>query len=233
MKSYEVPACFALLSVSLLAGCAGTSSIGSGGGGEAGAALGMGGSDPAAEGGAGGVGAASSGEECKVDIDCLGKGELCKPCADGGFACSSYCSAGKCLATPGTCPAKCNSDSQCTVHDKSCIDCADGQQRCPQSTCQMGVCQTSKPVCAPDLCQTAMDCGAPPPNCVPCTDGSCAIYDCLGKQCALTCPKSSLGCQTADDCRALSDGPCTLCLNDKCAVPACLDNACQLVCPIP
>src|SRR4051812_27927512 len=145
MKTHEVSAWVALLNVSLLASCGGTSSIGSGAGGETSVAL----------------GGAKTGGSAGTSVDATGG-------SDTGAAGDGQAAAGM----PG----------------------AGG---------------------ASNMCQTATDCGAPPPNCLPCTDGSCATYDCVGKHCALTCLKSSLACEAMDDCRALGDGPCTKCLNDK------------------
>lgn len=95
-----------------------------------------------------------------------------------------------------------------------------------------GVCTTEQLFCGATACESKSDCGEPPPDCTPCSDGSCATFDCLGKRCALACPpNAALVCKLAADCPAIP-GECESCPNGKCALPTCLDNTCQLVCPV-
>ncbi|HEX2670241.1 MAG TPA: hypothetical protein VHM25_05185 [Polyangiaceae bacterium] len=245
---------------------------GRGGTTSAGGATGRGGTTSA-----GGIsaGGATSVRLCKYDIECLGFGDECQPCADGGYACDSFCVNGACVSKPAGCPSTCASDAECVVHDSACVSCDDGEH-CPTSTCQMGVCRSSKPVCGiPDncvgytcgypckLCDAAngctedytafcngegvcqagptncgstkcmsnSDCGAPPPTCSPCGDGSCATFGCFDNECKLSCTGAPPICKYAEECASLGT-ECKLCPSGKCAVPACIQNGCALVCPL-
>ena len=222
------------------------------------------------------VGGETSVRLCKYDIECLGFGDECQPCAEGGYACDSFCVNGSCVSKKSGCPSTCTSDAECTVNDFACITCDDGQH-CTTSNCQMGVCRTSKlacgmptscvgvscgapcqvcdatngclewnatfcdddGVCAPSgsftcgvaKCMSNADCGAPPPTCSPCGDGSCATYGCFSNECKLTCGSGNSFCKYAEECTSLGT-ECKMCPSGKCAVPACIQNGCALVCPL-
>src|SRR6185369_10098181 len=195
MKS-SILGCAVLLSSTLLVACGGVSNIGSSAGGSSNS--GRGGFEPfggfngegasgAANGPTGGysAGASSAGTGadtgtggeaevrlCKYDVECVGFGD-CEQCAEGGYACDSFCVNGNCISKPAGCPATCASDEECVIHDLSCISCDDGQ-RCTTSNCQMGVCRTAKPVCGTPTSCTGVSCGLP---CQVCDASGCAEWN--------------------------------------------------------
>ena len=84
----------------------------------------------------------------------------------------------------------------------------------------------------PGMCETAMDCGSAPPNCVACGNNTCAAFDCLQGKCVFTCPPDpDPQCKVSEDCPAM-DAVCKLCPSGECAVQACLQGSCELVCPL-
>lgn len=253
MKSSKVVGWVALVNMSMLLACGGASSIGSSAeagtsaGGSKGGAADMGGGNTAGKsfGGVPGTGempvaGASSGIECRSDIDCPGSGEDCQMCPDGTAACTrTYCevSKGQCYTSgSSTCGAQCASDADCPP--LSCTGCRDGSQACATRQCLMGICRETAPAgCDAGMgmgtCQSSADCGSPPPICKHCVDGSCAAFDCVGNQCDWNCPLSRLQCNFTEDCPLFKLSQCTtLCPNEQCAVVACIQNACELVCPI-
>jgi hypothetical protein len=167
--------------------------------------------------------------QCSTDQEC---GLPCVECSPGHKACAqSTCKLGVCQTSKPICETQsCDGlgcGTPCTVCDGK-GGCQTGLSFCNAD----GKCEVGPPNCAPSMCATAMDCGTPPPICQPCTDGSCARFDCVGNQCAFACPSgAALQCKYTEDCPAQS-GPCTPCPSGKCAVQACLTNACQLVCPV-
>jgi hypothetical protein len=77
-----------------------------------------------------------------------------------------------------------------------------------------------------------MDCGEPPPKCVPCGNNTCAGFDCIQGKCAFTCPPNpEPQCKTSEECPPLGE-ICKECPNGKCAIPVCILASCNLVCPL-
>ena len=89
------------------------------------------------------------------------------------------------------------------------------------------------PQCGIDQCKTANDCGAAPPKCVECANGTCASFECLENKCVFACPSNpEPECKVSEDCAAL-DVECKTCESGKCAIPACIKGSCELVCALP
>ena len=172
--------------------------------------------------------------KCATDKDCPVPDLPCTLCMDGSKACpASDCVKGQCQTSiPGcgtidpckglACGAECKPcgpDGACDVMQASYCS-ADGK------------CQPSLPQCAePGMCMTKMDCGTPPPNCVPCGNETCATLDCIHGSCVFACPANpEPQCKVTEDCPVRE--VCKMCPSGKCAVPACLQNTCELVCPL-
>lgn len=171
--------------------------------------------------------------KCVEDTDCPASELACADCGDGTRACpTSQCRAGRCEVTyPG-----CNGYEPCTgrVCGYICSPCPDGS--CSSSVLSFcngrGQCRPGPENCNQNSCATKQDCGTAPPECVPCVDGSCAIFDCRNNACALACPGSALQCKHTDDCLTAFDPRCQPCQGGQCAVPVCYQGACQLACPL-
>jgi len=171
--------------------------------------------------------------KCMADSDCPTPDLACTECGDGTRVCPvAECRTGFCeVSYPG-----CKGVDPCMGREcgQECQSCADGMcDAAVGSYCNSaGKCQPGAPSCGQNKCQTTMDCGTPPPVCIPCVDGSCASFDCVNNKCAMNCPLSNLQCKYTDECLNFFDGQCKMCPNGMCALPACLQNACQLVCPL-
>lgn len=172
---------------------------------------------------------------CMTDKDCPVPLVACTMCADGSSSCpTSQCIKGSCQTSiPGCggydpckglgCGAECKPclDGMCDVANQLNYCNADGK-------CQPGV-----PQCAdPTECKTVMDCGAPPPKCIPCGNDTCATFDCIKGSCVFACPPNpNPQCKTSEECPVIGD-QCKMCQSGKCAVNACLQGSCELVCPL-
>jgi hypothetical protein len=172
--------------------------------------------------------------KCAADQDCPVPDLACTDCGDGSRACpTSECRMGFCqVSYPGCMGFDPCKGRECGHECKSCPP----DSKCDASVLSFcndaGQCQPGPPSCGQNKCQTAMDCGTPPPICTPCVDGTCAAFDCVNNTCAWNCPTSSLQCKYTDECLGYFDGQCTPCPNGECAVPACIQNSCELVCPV-
>jgi hypothetical protein len=95
-----------------------------------------------------------------------------------------------------------------------------------------GKCVAGLPTCTdPGMCKTAMDCGTPPPKCVPCANDTCATFDCIQGSCVFACPPNPTPeCMTSEDCPMLDS--CKMCPGNQCAVEACIKGSCAPVCPL-
>jgi len=172
--------------------------------------------------------------KCATDTDCpVDTG--CAVCGDGSLACpTAQCLMGQCQTTIAGCG---NTDPcsglACGAECKSCGP--DGVCDTMQlSYCSAeGKCQPGLPQCADaNVCKTPMDCGAPPPKCVPCGNDTCATFDCIHGACVFACPPNpDPQCKITEDCPAI-DAVCKMCPNGKCAVEACLQGSCELVCAL-
>src|SRR4051812_2043803 len=168
---------------------------------------------------------------CLQDADCPTVNLPCTDCGDGTSACAiGECKSGFCeVSYPG-----CEGSDPCEGREcgYDCTPCVNGD--CSASVMSFcndaGKCQPGAPACGQQKCRTATDCSTPPPGCTPCTDGSCATFDCVNDKCALSCPNSALKCKLASDCPDSLGEHCSMCPNGKCAVGACVQSACQLVC---
>lgn len=174
-------------------------------------------------------------EKCATDKDCPVPAVACSMCADGTTACpTAQCLMGTCQTTipgcGGTDPCK---GLACGTECKSCG--ADGMCDTKElSYCSAdGKCQPGLPQCGnPGMCKTVMDCGAPPPKCVPCGNDTCATFDCIDGSCVFACPANpNPQCKVSEDCPVIGD-QCKMCGSGKCAVEACLQGSCELVCPL-
>jgi len=167
---------------------------------------------------------------CKYDVECVGFGE-CEPCADGGYACDSFCVNGACISKPAGCPATCASDEECVIRDIGCITCDDGQH-CAMSNCQMGVCRASKPACGTPTSCIGVSCGLP---CQVCDANGCAEWNATfcdnDGACApfgsFTCGAAK--CMSTSDCGTPPPN-CTPCDDGSCAKFGCFSNQCKLTC---
>lgn len=173
--------------------------------------------------------------KCSVDTDCVQRDEWsCHQCADG----TRHCPVGTC--SEGWCSF---SYTGCAIKDPceglscgaACDSCATGVCVPEPTYCdRLGKCGTNKPSCDGDVaCETAMDCGTPPPMCFECGDGSCASFACISKKCVFACPADSQReCEVSEDCPALEEckQPCSS--TGKCPVQACMQGSCQPVCPL-
>ncbi|HKO46461.1 MAG TPA: hypothetical protein VJV79_01980 [Polyangiaceae bacterium] len=177
---------------------------------------------------------ASCERECTIDMDCPVRDIACVQCSNGTQSCpTSICREGVCQdgyqGCGGVDPC---ATAACGSPCSPCTDGAACDDSKPNFCAVGGKCQPGPPDCSELQCHTAMDCGTPPPVCIPCIDGSCATIDCVSNKCAMACPSSNLQCKYAEDCVMLNVDPCTRCPSGSCAVPACLQNACELVCPV-
>ncbi len=174
--------------------------------------------------------------KCGADADCPGSTAMgCLDCGDGTKACPT----GSCVM--GFCQVQyegCKNADPCAglACGEACNPCPNGACDAPpmaKSFCSReGKCLPEVPSCAGGTaCETAMDCGTAPPNCVSCGDGSCAGFECISNKCVFACPANPAECKVSEDCPTMGD-QCTMCPNEKCAVQACLQGSCQLVCPV-
>lgn len=177
--------------------------------------------------------------QCKNDMEC--PQPSCKDCGDGTVSCpTTQCLMGRCETTVAACG---NEGVSCV--DKECgamctTACKPGEM-CNQSAiggyCNaQGQCQQDVPQCSkdPDKCESAMDCGTPPPNCVMCGNDTCAGFECIEHKCVFACPPNpEPQCEKVQDCPVVGD-VCIHCQAvDKCAVQACVKGSCEMVCPVP
>lgn len=298
MKPSKILRWTVISSVTLLAACGGVSDIGKGDGTPGGGASGGMHTGSGASNGKAGAGMVGSGmqpggmepggmepgggapmTECSRDADCELSDPLCAMCADGSYVCpKTFCAAGKCVESRGSCRVKCETSMDCPVRDLACTKCDDGSAACPAAECVMGQCQDTFPGCGtidpcegqpcgaeckscgpagdcapsvasycsaegkcqpglpqcamPGLCKTEMDCGTPPPECVPCGNETCAAFSCIEGKCVFSCPPApEPQCKTTDDCPAM-DAVCKPCPDGQCAIQACITASCELVCPL-
>lgn len=174
--------------------------------------------------------------KCAQDSDCPVLELACTACNDGTQACpTNECVGGRCHTTyPG-----CSGYDPCKdrVCDAYCTSCGPNED-CGASVLSFcndrGKCQAGLSHCGRSSCDTLADCGAPPTDCVACSNDTCAARDCVDNQCVLACPPGTTRvCKSTDECLNLAaPGQCTPCPNGACASPVCLQNACQLVCPL-
>ena len=173
--------------------------------------------------------------KCATDKDCPVADVACSDCGDGTKACpTSQCLMGQCQTTFQGCnnvdPCKglaCGAECKACGPDGAC----DVMQL---SYCSAeGKCQPGLPQCAePNECKTAMDCGAPPPKCIPCGNDTCATFDCIKGSCVFACPANpDPQCKVTEDCPVIGE-VCKMCPSGKCAVQACLQGSCELVCQL-
>lgn len=173
--------------------------------------------------------------KCATDMDCPVLDIACTDCGDGTTTCpTSQCLMGLCQTSYPGCgtfdPCKgqaCGSECKVCGPDGAC----DAMK--PSYCSAEGKCQPGLPQCAdPGMCKTVMDCGSPPPKCVPCGNDTCATFDCISGSCVFACPPNpNPQCKVTEDCPAI-DAICKMCPNGKCAVQACLQSSCQLVCTL-
>jgi hypothetical protein len=174
--------------------------------------------------------------KCATDMDCPVRDVACSDCGDGSKACpTSQCLMGQCQTTIVGCG---NVDPctglECGAECKACGPdgvCAPMQQ--PSYCSAEGKCQPGLPQCGgANECKTAMDCGAPPPKCIPCGNDTCATFDCIKGSCVFACPPNpEPQCKVTDDCPVIGE-VCKMCPSGKCAVQACLQGSCELVCQL-
>lgn len=171
--------------------------------------------------------------KCATDKECPVPDLPCTLCMDGSKACpSSQCLKGQCQTSIAGCGAidPCKGLA-CGAECKACGP--DGVCDVKQASyCSAeGKCQAGLPQCAaPNTCKTSMDCGTPPPQCVPCGNNTCATFDCIQGSCVFACPANPVPqCKVTEDCPAI-DAACKLCPNGDCAVQACLQGSCELAC---
>jgi hypothetical protein len=171
--------------------------------------------------------------ECKTEMDCPVP-DGCKDCGGKELACpAAQCLMGKCqISYPSCTTADPCKDQACGTPCKPC----DANGMCdpvmePTYCDGGGKCVAGLPTCAdPGMCKTAMDCGTPPPKCVPCANDTCATFDCIQGSCVFACPANPTPeCKTQDDC---PQPDCKMCPGGKCADMACLQGSCELVCPL-
>jgi len=165
--------------------------------------------------------------ECSANEECA---IPCVKCGNDYEACAEpTCLMGVCQTPKPVCDTQSCDElacgAPCMLCDPSTASCQSGSSFCDND----GKCAAGTPHCD---CMTAMDCGTAPPNCYPCSDGSCAAFDCRSNKCTFTCPQGvSLQCSSSTDCLVL-DSECQLCPNGKCAVQACINSSCGPVCPL-
>lgn len=172
--------------------------------------------------------------KCSDSDDCIGGGGMgCIDCGDG----TQTCPTGECV------------DGFCSINMLGCqnmdpcqgLGCGAQCKQCADSSCDVmvvnycskdGKCQAGTPECSSGgMCNTTMDCGSPPPNCVECGDGSCAGFECIENKCVFACPANpNPECKVSEDCPVTGE-MCKMCTSGKCAVQACLQGSCELVCP--
>jgi len=174
--------------------------------------------------------------ECADDRDCgSAANPRCIDCGDG----TQSCPTGACVM--GYCSINlrgCQSADPCAGQTcgAACSPCPPGSL-CdlaePYSCSRDGKCEPGAPSCAGgSACQTTMDCGTPPPTCLECRDGSCAVFECIKNACVFACPADPQPeCKVSEDCPTIGE-MCKECPNGKCAVQACLQGACELVCAL-
>jgi hypothetical protein len=169
-----------------------------------------------------------------TDKECPVPDVSCTDCGDGTKACpTTQCLKGMCQTSyPG-----CGNIDPCKG-----LACGTACKSCgPNATCNTkelsycsadGKCQPGLPQCAdPGMCKTAKDCGAAPPECVPCGNDTCATFDCIQGSCVFACPPNPTPqCKVSEDCPMVDS--CKMCSSGKCAVEACLKGSCELVCPL-
>jgi hypothetical protein len=174
-------------------------------------------------------------QACEDDKQCPVIDVACTMCDDGTTACpTSQCVMGQCQTNfPG-----CGGIDPCDglPCGAECKSCGPDGMCAPNiaSYCSAeGKCQPGLPQCAgPGMCNTAMDCGTPPPNCVACGNDTCAEFACIEGKCVFSCPPDpEPQCKVTEDCPAM-DAVCKQCPNGGCAIQACISQSCQLVCPL-
>jgi hypothetical protein len=172
---------------------------------------------------------------CNNDMDCPVIDVACTMCDDGSTACpTAQCVMGQCQTSfPG-----CGNIDPCDglPCGAECKSCGPDGMCAPNiaSYCSAeGKCQPGLPQCAgPGMCNTAMDCGTPPPVCVQCGKDTCAEFSCIEGKCVFSCPPDpEPQCKVTEDCPAM-DAVCKMCPNGNCAIQACIDQSCQMVCPL-
>lgn len=172
--------------------------------------------------------------ECATAMECPVPDIACTTCMDGTKACpSAQCLNGKCQTSIPGCG---------TIDPCQGLPCGSACKSCgPDGACDVmyashcsadGKCQPGLPQCAnANACKTSMDCGTPPPECVPCGNDTCATFDCIQNSCVFACPANpNPQCKVTEDCPARE--VCKMCPSGKCAVEACLKNSCELVCTL-
>ena len=174
--------------------------------------------------------------QCMIDEECPVLDVACTDCGDGTKSCpTTQCLKGTCQTSYPGCgnidPCK---GLACGTECKSCGP--DGMCNTKElSYCSAdGKCQPGLPQCADPggMCKTVMDCGAPPPKCVPCGNNTCATFDCIQGSCVFACPPNpDPQCKISEDCPPIDD-VCKMCPSGKCATEACLKGSCELVCPL-
>lgn len=173
--------------------------------------------------------------KCMTDMDCPVPKVACTTCADGSTSCpTSQCLKGVCQTSLPGCggydPCK---GLACGTECKPCLDATCDPTNQLSYCSAEGKCQPGIPQCGnPGMCKTVMDCGAPPPKCVPCGNDTCATFDCIKGSCVFACPPNpNPQCKTSEECPVIGD-QCKMCQSGKCAVNACLQGSCELVCPL-
>lgn len=174
--------------------------------------------------------------KCAEDSDCPDVGLACTECSDGTHACpTNECVGGRCHTTYPGCsgydPCK---DRVCGAYCTSCGPTEDCGASVLSFCNDRGKCQAGLLHCGRSSCDTLADCGAPPADCVACSNDTCAARDCVDNQCVLACPPGTTRvCKSTDECLNLAPpGQCTPCPNGACASQVCLQNACEIVCPL-
>lgn len=174
-------------------------------------------------------------DACMTDKDCPLPKTACQMCADGSTSCpTAQCIKGTCQTSlPGcggtdpckglACGAECKACGPNGMCDTNQLNYCDAGGKCAPGLPQCG---------NPGMCKTVMDCGAPPPKCVPCGNDTCATFDCINGSCVFACPPNPMPmCKTSEECPVIGD-QCKMCQSGKCAVNACLQGSCELVCPL-
>jgi hypothetical protein len=175
---------------------------------------------------------ASCPTKCSTAMDCAPLDKGCMDCGDGSQSCqTSQCVMGFCQTTFEGCasPDPCQGASCGAACKQPCVE-GNCDMAEPSYCSAGGKCLPGAPECGED-CQTTMDCGAAPPNCVECGNNTCAAFECIANKCVFACPADpNPECKVSEDCK-LGD-ICKMCTSGDCAVQACLQGSCQFVCPI-
>ena len=222
----------ALASLSI-ACSSGSTQIGESGTGEGGSAgstsAGMGGSSAGGMGSGGAAtngnmgGSANGGSASGGSANDGGSSASTTGSAMGGSASGGNGGVGTNLCEGRPCGASCSS---CDVANMNCTP-EEGEWFCDA----MGQCVESPPTCAPESCDTAMDCTPSGAPCRECVDGSivCPLVDCVDGACVGSFPTcATTTCTTDSDCPE-SLAPCQLCEDGTASCPwaRCENGICE------